>query len=114
MIVTDHKENLVSVAILGEFTLADFRELEETICLTVKFEGPVNLLLDFRQMADFTVDVAWREISFTREHARDFAKVAVLTDSQWVTWSAWLSRAFITAEVEVFEDEDEARGWLGA
>jgi hypothetical protein len=114
MIVTDHKDHLVTVAILGEFTLADFRELEEMVCLTVKFEGPVNLLLDFRQMADFTVDVAWREIRFTREHARDFERVAVLTDSQWITWSAWLSRAFITADVQVFEDEEDARSWLGA
>jgi hypothetical protein len=112
MIVTDHKDNLVSVAILGEFTLADFRELEELVGHTVKFEGPVNLLLDFREMAAFTVDVAWREIRFTREHAGDFARVAVLTHSQWVTWSAWLSRAFVAADVEVFEDEAEARGWL--
>jgi hypothetical protein len=112
MIATDHKDKLVSVVILGEFTLADFRELEELVCLTVKFEGPVNLLLDFRQMADFTVDVAWREIRFTREHAGDFARVAVLTDSQWVTWSAWLSLAFVSADVEVFEDETEARSWL--
>jgi hypothetical protein len=114
MIVTDHKDQLVTVAILGEFTLADLRELEELVCLTVKFDGPVSLLLDFRQMADFTVDVAWREIRFTREHAGDFARVAVLTDSQWVTWSAWLSRAFITADVQVFEDEEDARTWLGA
>ncbi len=112
MIATDHKDKLVSVVILGEFTLADFRELEETVCLTVKFEGPVNLLLDFRQMADFTVDVAWREIRFTREHAGDFERVAVLTDSQWITWSAWLSRAFVSADVQVFEDEAEARSWL--
>jgi hypothetical protein len=114
MIVTDHKDHLVTVAILGEFTLADFRELEELVCLTVKFEGPVNLLLDFRQMADFTVDVAWREIRFTREHAGDFERVAVLANSQWITWSAWLSRAFITADVQVFEDGAEALSWLGA
>jgi hypothetical protein len=38
--------------------------------------------------------------------------VAVVTDSQWVTWSAWLSQTFVNADVEVFDSVDEAKGWL--
>ncbi len=112
MIVTDHQDNLVSVAVFGEFTLADYKEFEELVNFKVKFEGPVNLLFDLRQMADFTLDMAWEEIKFSRAHSHDFGKVAVLTDSQWVTWSAWLSQAFVDADIEVFDDEQEARGWL--
>ena len=112
MIVTDHQDNLVSVAVYGEFTLADYKEFEELVNFKVKFEGPVNLLFDLRQMADFTLDMAWEEIKFSRAHSHDFGKVAVLTDSQWVTWSAWLSQAFVDADIEVFDDEQEARGWL--
>ncbi|BBO21572.1 MAG: STAS/SEC14 domain-containing protein [Burkholderiales bacterium] len=112
MIVTDHKDKLVSVAVYGEFTLADYKEFEELVNFKVKFEGPVNLLFDLRQMADFTLDMAWEEIKFSRAHSHDFGKVAVLTDSQWVTWSAWLSQAFVDADIEVFDDEQEARGWL--
>lgn len=96
----------------GEFTLADYKEFEELVNFKVKFEGPVNLLFDLRQMADFTLDMAWEEIKFSRAHSHDFGKVAVLTDSQWVTWSAWLSQAFVDADIEVFDDEQEARGWL--
>lgn len=112
MIVTDHKDKLVAVAVYGEFTLADYKEFEELVNFKVKFEGPVNLLFDLRQMADFTLDMAWEEIKFSRAHSHDFGKVAVLTDSQWVTWSAWLSQAFVDADIEVFDDEQEARGWL--
>lgn len=112
MIVTDHKDKLVSVAVYGEFTLADYKEFEELVNFKVKFEGPVNLLFDLRQMADFTLDMAWEEIKFSRAHSHDFGKVAVLTDSQWVSWSAWLSQAFVDADIEVFDDEQEARGWL--
>mgnify|MGYP003484331658 FL=1 len=114
MIVTDHKDKLVTVTVYGEFTLADYREFEELVNFKVKFEGPVNLLFDLRQMADFTLDMAWEEIKFSRAHSHDFGKIAVLTDSQWVTWSAWLSQIFVDADLQVFAEESEARDWLQA
>ena len=112
MIVTDHKDKLVTVTVYGEFTLGDYKGFEELVNFKVKFEGPVNLLFDLRQMADFTLDMAWEEIKFSRAHSHDFGKIAVLTDSQWVTWSAWLSQIFVDADLQVFDDEQEARSWL--
>jgi hypothetical protein len=112
MIVTDQGEDLLSVAILGEFTLADYKEFELQVNDRIKSRGPVNVFFDLRQMADFTLDVAWEDIKFSRAHAHDFGRIAVLTDSQWVTWSAWISQMFIDAEVRVFDDEQEARDWL--
>ncbi len=112
MIVTDHKPNLVSIAVFGEFTLADYKEFEELVNYKIKFEGPVDLLFDLSQMADFTLDTALEEIRFSRAHAHDFNRVAVVTDSQWVAWSAWLSQAFVDAEIAVFTAVDDARSWL--
>jgi len=112
MIVTDHEDQLVSAVVYGEFTLADYAEFEDQINYNVKFQGPVNLLFDLRQMTNITLDVAWEEIRFSRAHSRDFGKIAVVTDSQWVTWSAWLSRAFVDADLRVFDDEQDARQWL--
>lgn len=114
MIVTDHKDRLVTVTVYGEFSLADYKEFEELVNFKVKFEGEVNLLFDLRQMADFTLDMAWEEIKFARAHSHDFGCIAVLTDSQWVTWSAWLSQIFVDADMQVFQDEQEARDWLQA
>ena len=56
MIAIDHKEKLVTVAVLGEFTLADFKEFEDLVNFKVQFGGQVNLLLDLREMIDFTDD----------------------------------------------------------
>ncbi|MCB1893710.1 MAG: STAS/SEC14 domain-containing protein [Zoogloeaceae bacterium] len=114
MITTDHSPNLVSVVVIDDFTLSDYKEFEELVNFKVKFEGPISLLMDLREMAGFTVDVAWEEIRYTREHAHDFRRIAILTDDQWVTWSAWLSQFFVDAEVQVFDDEGEARGWVTA
>ena len=114
MIITEQQKNRVDVTGLGEFTLADYREFEEAVNFKVKFEGPVDLYFDLRQMADFTLDVAWEDLVFSRTHAHDFKRIAVVTDSQWVAWSAWLSQIFVRAEMRVFDDESEARTWLEA
>ena len=114
MIVIDHKPHRVSVSVFGEFTLADYKEFEDVVNYHIRIEGQVDLLFDLRQMAGFTLDVAWEEIKFSRQHAGDFRRIAVLTEDQWLTWSAWVSQLFVTAEVRVFDDEDEARAWLAA
>ena len=114
MISISLKDSLVNVAVLGEFTIADFKELEDAVLLGIKFQGTVNLLFDLRDMLGFTVDVAWEEIKFSRQHAHDFGKIAVVTDDQWITWSAWLSSAFVDADVQVFQDYDAAQAWVSA
>jgi hypothetical protein len=112
MITTDQKGNLVTVAALAEFTLSDFREFEDLAVRTAESAGPVDLLFDLREMAGFTVDMAWEEIKFSRQHGRDFRRIAVLTASQWVAWSAWLQQIFVSADLRVFDEEGDARAWL--
>ncbi|MFT3759133.1 STAS/SEC14 domain-containing protein [Thauera sp.] len=112
MISIEHRDNLVAITVFGEFALADYKEFEELVNYKIQFAGPIDLLFDLREMAGFTLDVAWEEIKFSRQHAHDFRRIAVLTDDQWLTWSAWVSQLFVDAEVQVFDDEAEARGWL--
>lgn len=112
MIVIQSTEQFVELVVLGEFALADFKEFEEAVLYQTRFSGPVDLLVDLRKMLGFTVDVAWEDIRFSRQHAADFNRIAVLTDSQWLAWSAWLSQLFVSADVRVFDNEPDARAWL--
>lgn len=112
MIVIQHQPKRVEVTVYGEFALADYKEFEEMVNSSVKFEGPVDLFFDLREMADFTLDVAWEDLVFARSHPNDFNRIAVLTQSQWVAWSAWLTRIFVRAEMQIFGEESEARLWL--
>lgn len=112
MIAIDRSGRLVTVTVLGEFVLADYKEFEDMVRSTQVPGGKVKLLIDLRQMAGVTVDVAWEDIKYTRSHPDDFDRIAVVTDSQWVIWSAWLSQMFINADLQVFDDGAEARGWL--
>ena len=114
MIVIQQQAKRVEVNVYGEFTLADFKEFEDMVNYKVKFEGAIDLLFDLREMADFTLDVAWEDIVFARTHPNDFNRIAVLTHSQWVAWSAWLPQIFVSAEMQVFSEEADARSWLNS
>jgi len=115
MITIEQTKNLVNVAVLGEFTIADFKTFEEQSLYKLKTPGTVNLLFDLRAMIDYTLDVAWEELKFfSREHNHDFSKIAVVTTDQWLTWQAWLSRIFVDADIRVFTDYSEAQSWVQA
>jgi hypothetical protein len=115
MITTEQTDKLVNIAVLGEFTIADFKTFEEQTLYKLKSPGELNLLFDLRAMVGYTLDVAWEEIKFfRREHNHDFTKIAVVTDNQWITWQAWLSRIFVDADIRVFTEYSEAQAWVQA
>ena len=112
MITIEEQNNLVNIAVMGEFTIADFKQFEEHALYKLKAPGQINLLFDLRGMLGYTPDVAWEEIKFfRREHNHDFSKIAVVTEDQWLTWQAWLSRLFIDADVRAFQNYDDAQDW---
>ncbi|MEQ1667579.1 MAG: STAS/SEC14 domain-containing protein [Sulfuriferula sp.] len=112
MIQTNIDNNILHATVLGEFTLADFQEFEKSMCYGVQFQGKVNLVMDLRDMLDFTIDVVWEELRFSRDHASEFNKIAIITDNQWLTWSAWLNRLFMDAEIQVFTTLELADEWI--
>lgn len=112
MISLDVKNNLISVSVMGQFTLDDYREFEQAVCYGIQFQGTVDLLFDLRDMLSYSLDVAWEELKFSREHKNDFGRVAILTDDQWMAWSMWLNRSFMSAEIHLFDDLGMAQAWV--
>ncbi len=113
MIAINVKDNVISLSVLGRFTLEDYREFEEAVLYGIKFQGVVNLLVDLRDMLSFSLDVAWEELKFSRAHANDFDRVAILTSNEWIAWSAWVNRIFVDAEIRLFDEIADAEAWLG-
>lgn len=110
--IDNSTERLVIASVLGEFTLADFSEIEKAIEFALKFQGKAKLLLDLTDMLGFTLDVAWQEIRFTHQHAHEFDRIAIVTNDQWLQWSAWLPSNLTDADLQVFEDYDSALEWI--
>lgn len=112
MISLAQENNFYHAVVFNDFTLQDFREFEQCVVRTAKCEGPVNLLVDLRDMLGCTLDMALEEIRFSREHRQEIARIAVISTDQWVAWSAWLSRVMTEADIQVFENMDEAVAWI--
>lgn len=114
MIVINEKNDLLEMHVHGELTLADYREFEQAVGRGLKSAPKIKLLLDFSNMTGYTLDVAWEELQFTRAHAHDFRRIAIVSNSQWAPWLSWVSAAFSDAEASSFDDSDEALAWLNA
>ncbi len=102
----------IAVTVLGQFTLDDYREFEEAVLYGVQFQGSVNLLFDLRDMLSYSLDVAWEEMQFSRQHKHDFGRIAILTSDQWIAWSVWVNRLFMSADIRLFDDLEMAQHWV--
>ena len=114
MITIQHEGDLTVVGVFARLEIADFRRLEDEIESQLRLPGRLDLLVDMRGMLGYTLDVAFEDLRFTREHAHDVGRVAILSENDAVIWTALLSELFVRAEIRVFDDETIARDWLGA
>ncbi|MFA9440478.1 STAS/SEC14 domain-containing protein [Uliginosibacterium sp. sgz301328] len=113
MMTTEVFPSRVEVRAFGEITLADYKVFEEQANYRIRFNGEIDLLLDFRDVTGVTIDALLEEFRFSRAHKTDFARVAVLTNDNLMTWGAFLSQVYSKADIRVFQDEESARAWLG-
>lgn len=114
MITIQHEGRLTVVGIFARLELADFRRIEDEVQRQLDAVGQIDLLVDLRGMAGYTLDVALEDIRFVREHARDVGRIAILSEKDSVIWAALLARLFVRAEIQVFDSEAGARDWLAA
>ncbi|MEN3112509.1 STAS/SEC14 domain-containing protein [Uliginosibacterium paludis] len=112
MITTDVLPDRVEMRAYGIVTLSDCKTFEQISDRRVEMHQPLDLLVDLRAMTECSLEVALEELRYVRAHRADFRRMAVLTDDQMVTWSAWLTQFFSEADIRVFQTERAARRWL--
>lgn len=112
MITTDLFDGRVEMHAFGQYTLEDCRQLENLSNYRIRFGGPIDVLMDFRGMSGCSLDAMLEQFRYARQHSRDFVRMAIVTDDQWVTWAAWMSQFLMEGDVRVFADEWDARAWL--
>ena len=112
MIVIEQENELLKAHVYGEMTLDDFREFENAVASELEQFDHVNIVFDLTSMTGFSLDAALEEVRFNKAHANDYRKIAVVTESQWLSWVGWFATAFVSAEVRQFDDVESATGWL--
>lgn len=112
MITIDLLPNRIEMRAYGALTLADLKSFEEESDYRIRFNNPIDVLLDLRNMTQCTLDAALEELRYVRAHPTDFRRVAVLSTAQLVSLGAWITQFFSDADFASFADEHEARRWL--
>ena len=107
-----NNDQIVRATVAGELNLADYQQLESALRHGFQFQGKINLIIDLRAMLTFSIDVAWEDLRFARAYEQDFGRIAIITTSQWLTWSALFYHLFSTTDIKVFEHSTEAEAWI--
>jgi hypothetical protein len=97
MITIQHEGRLTVIGVFGQLDLTDFRQIESEIGAQAGKPGGIDLLVDLRDMIGTTLGVALEDIRFNRQHAHDVGKIAIVSDSDAVAWTALLTRLFVQA-----------------
>jgi hypothetical protein len=113
MITTDVFTDRLELHAFGRLTLDECREFEHLSDYRIKFNGPLDLLLDLRELESCSLDALIEQVRYGRQHSHDFSRIAIVSDSSMVTWVAMCSQLFVDADVRVFDEEGMARDWLG-
>lgn len=102
----------LNVALYNEFTIEDFRELEQAVLKAVGRVHRPDLLLDLSMLKDFTIDMAWEQLKFVNAHDKDFGRIAVVVDDIWIKFAAHISDLLTRTHPKYFDTAAEAQAWL--
>ena len=112
MITISQETDYTAVSVYAEFHIQDFREFEQNVLYRIEYEGKPNLLFDLSGMSGCTIDTLVEEVKFGRQHRTDFGRVAIVSNDQWIMWTAWINQLFSEAQIQVFDRLDDARFWV--
>ena len=107
---------LLTLSVCGKLTHEDYQVI--TPMLDAALEGvtqpEVYCLVDVRALDGWELRAAWDDMQLGLKHGAEFKKIAILESSAWMEWGTKIIGWFVSAQVELFSQEDEALRWLSA
>ena len=83
----------LNVALYNEFTIEDFRELEQAVLKAVERVHRPDLLLDLSRL-------------------KDFGRIAIVVDDIWIKFASHISDLLTRTHPKYFDTAAEAQAWL--
>ncbi len=109
---------LVALCGQGKLTQSDYRDvLIPRLKRAIELHGDIRLLCvlgeDFEGV---TAAAAWTDLKFDLEHRKDFDRIAIVTDSDWVRTAMRMAQPFFSGELRLFPLADRlaAERWIQA
>lgn len=106
--------NIAEIMIDGKVTRENFDAVIPKIEALIEKHGTIRFLEEIRSFGGFELSMLWDDMKFSFNHLKDFERVAIVTDKNWIkNWSK-IGIIFMKAEMKLFDLEDinDARIWL--
>ncbi|MDE3079135.1 MAG: STAS/SEC14 domain-containing protein [Paracoccaceae bacterium] len=117
-ILPGYPADVVAIEAVGHVTRADYEEvLIPAVLATAKAEGKVKLLyLIGARFAGLSLGAAWDDAKLGLLHMGDFARVAVVSDVDWIRVGLKMFAPFMPCPVHVFHTAElaAAKDWITA
>ncbi|WP_115718233.1 SpoIIAA family protein [Gallaecimonas mangrovi] len=72
----------------------------------------INALVDMTLLRGWELHAAWDDFQLGLKHGQAFDKIALVGNKVWQQLAAKVGDWFISGNIQYFEDETEALGWL--
>ncbi len=99
---------------VGTLTHADYEIINPLIdsALEGVKDPKVKVLIDGTELQGWEARAAWDDFKLGLKHGSEFTKIAIVGNKKWQQYTAKIGKWFIAGDVQYFEDEQAALGWL--
>jgi len=106
----------VGIKVDGKLTNNDYEVLVPYFENLINEYGSLNLLCDMTQFSGVEIGVFWEDFKFSIRHVRDFTRMAIVGDEQWLDWYTTTFNPMVKTELKCFSSKHihDAWNWVKA
>jgi len=111
------ESNVMGVVASGKLTASDYEWLVPQIRETVDLFGSVSLLVDMEDFHGWEFKAAWEDMKlYSFDYNKKIDKIAMVGDQKWEEWMTKLSKPFLYAKMDYFDQAhlEDAWKWVKA
>ena len=105
--ITTRRQATLEIEATGKLDRADYERV-------VPESGELRVLIRLRDFEGWTPKALIDDLRFDLRHHDDFRKIAIVGERKLEKWATDLSKPFFSGEMRFFEDDADARAWVGA
>ena len=104
----------LSFKVQGKLTHEDYKAITPMIdsALAAVQTPKVKALIDVSELEGWEMRAAWDDFKLGLKHGSDFERVAVCGNRNWQEIAAKIGGWFMSAEIESFNNQEDAISWL--
>jgi hypothetical protein len=104
--------NVVGYKVSGDMTKADYATLDPAVDAVINEFGSIKLLLDLTDFHWEKVNAWSSDLDFGKTYKDKIDKMALVGNKKWESFMAKAAQPFYAKEIQYFETDDDAWGWL--